>query len=28
MHYTDKALHDAIPNTVDAPEYYWSKYVK
>jgi hypothetical protein len=27
LHYIDKALDDARPNTVDAPEYYWSKYV-
>ena len=27
LHYTDKALDDARPNTVDAPEYYWSKYI-
>ena len=27
LHYTDKALDDARPNTIDAPEYYWSKYV-
>ena len=28
LHYTDKALDDARPNTIDAPEYYWSKYVE
>jgi len=28
LHYIDKALDDARPNTVDAPEYYWSKYVE
>lgn len=28
LHYIDKALDDARPNTIDAPEYYWSKYVK
>ncbi len=28
LHYTDKALDDARPNTLDAPEYYWSKYVE
>jgi hypothetical protein len=27
LHYTDKVLDDARPNTIDAPEYYWSKYV-
>lgn len=27
LHYTDWALDDARPNTVDAPEYYWGKYV-
>jgi hypothetical protein len=27
LHYIDKALDDARPNTVDAPEYYWSKYI-
>ena len=27
LHYTDAALDDARPNTIDAPEYYWSKYV-
>ncbi len=27
LHYTDPALDDARPKTVDAPEYYWSKYV-
>ncbi|MFN8253356.1 MAG: hypothetical protein U0V75_15920 [Ferruginibacter sp.] len=27
LHYIDAALDDARPNTVDAPEYYWSKYV-
>jgi hypothetical protein len=27
LHYVDKVLDDARPNTVDAPEYYWSKYV-
>lgn len=27
LHYTDWALDDARPNTIDAPEYYWSKYV-
>lgn len=27
LHFIDKALDDARPNTVDAPEYYWSKYV-
>jgi hypothetical protein len=26
-HYIDKALDDAKPNTVEAPAYYWSKYV-
>lgn len=26
--YIDKALDDARPNTIDAPEYYWSKYVE
>ena len=28
LHYIDKALDDARPNTIDAPEYYWSKYVE
>ena len=28
LHYIDKTLDDARPNTVDAPEYYWSKYVE
>lgn len=28
LHYIDRALDDARPNTVDAPEYYWSKYVE
>jgi hypothetical protein len=28
LHYTDAALDDARPNTIDAPEYYWSKYVE
>ncbi len=28
LHYIDGALDDARPNTVDAPEYYWSKYVE
>ncbi len=28
LHYIDKSLDDARPNTVDAPEYYWSKYVE
>lgn len=28
LHYVDKALDDARPNTIDAPEYYWSKYVE
>jgi len=27
LHYTDQSLDDARPNTMDAPEYYWSKYV-
>ncbi len=27
LHYIDAALDDARPNTIDAPEYYWSKYV-
>lgn len=27
LHYTDKALDDAKSNMIDAPEYYWSKYV-
>ena len=27
LHYIDKVLDEAKPNTVDAPEYYWSKYV-
>ncbi|MBX9784119.1 MAG: hypothetical protein K2X48_12590 [Chitinophagaceae bacterium] len=27
LHYIDKALDDARPNTIDAPEYYWSKYI-
>ncbi len=27
LHYIDKALDDARPNTVDAPEYYWQKHV-
>jgi len=27
LHYIDKALDDAKPNTVEAPAYYWSKYV-
>lgn len=27
LHYTDWTMDDARPNTVDAPEYYWSKYV-
>lgn len=26
-YFIDKAVDDARPNTVDAPEYYWSKYV-
>lgn len=28
LYYIDKALDDARPSTVDAPEYYWSKYVE
>lgn len=28
LHYIDGALDDARPNTVDALEYYWSKYVE
>jgi hypothetical protein len=28
LHYTDKSLDDARPNTIDAPEYFWSKYVE
>lgn len=28
LHYIDKMLDDARPNTIDAPEYYWSKYVE
>lgn len=28
LHYIDKALDDVRPNTIDAPEYYWSKYVE
>ena len=28
LHYIDKVLDDARPNTIDAPEYYWSKYVE
>jgi len=28
LHYIDKALDDARPNTIDAPEYYWSKYIE
>ena len=28
LHYTDKGLDDARPTTIDAPEYYWSKYVE
>jgi hypothetical protein len=28
LHYIDKALDGARPNTIDAPEYYWSKYVE
>ncbi|WP_462255022.1 hypothetical protein [Ferruginibacter sp.] len=28
LHYIDKTLDDARPNTVDAPEYYWGKYVE
>lgn len=27
LHYIDDALDNARPNTIDAPEYYWSKYV-
>lgn len=27
LHYIDAALDDARPQTIDAPEYYWSKYV-
>lgn len=27
LHYIDGALDDARPNNIDAPEYYWSKYV-
>ncbi len=27
LYYIDKSLDDARPNTIDAPEYYWSKYV-
>ena len=27
LHYTDQSLDDARPKTIDAPEYYWSKYV-
>lgn len=28
LHYIDKALDDAKSNMIDAPEYYWSKYVE
>lgn len=28
LHFIDKALDDTKPNTIDAPEYYWSKYVE
>lgn len=28
LHYINPALDDARPNTIDAPEYYWSKYVE
>lgn len=28
LYYLDRALDDARPNTVDAPEYYWSKYIE
>jgi hypothetical protein len=28
LHYIDKALDDARPNTIDAPEYYWNKYLE
>lgn len=28
LHYIDAALDEARPNTIDAPEYYWSKYVE
>lgn len=27
LHYINAALDDARPQTIDAPEYYWSKYV-
>lgn len=27
LHYINAALDNARPNTIDAPEYYWSKYV-
>lgn len=27
LHYIDAALDDTRPQTIDAPEYYWSKYV-
>ncbi len=27
LHYIDKALDDAAPNTIESQEYYWSKYV-
>jgi len=27
LHYIDPSLDDARPNTIDAPEYYWSKYI-
>lgn len=27
LHYIDAALDNARPTTIDAPEYYWSKYV-
>jgi hypothetical protein len=27
LHFIDNELDDARPNTIDAPEYYWSRYV-
>lgn len=27
LYYPDEALENARPNTIDAPEYYWSKYI-
>jgi hypothetical protein len=28
LYYTDKELDDSRPSTIDAPEYYWSKYIE